>query len=443
MNKIDSNLLPEFQNFLKNSSDANVVYVGDNLILFFLKTMVEFEFIYNNVELPYMKKDFDFDTHMKSIGKVIQKSEIIDILTKGYLVAYYKGVPLVVNGTLSKKGRTANTTMRESSLEGGLVGFVENIMININLIRQNYRHNSLVVKSMVIGKDDNRQLSILYNSEVVEKTVLDSINNVLNGMDVRSIAGIGELQQLLIKGQWLVPRFLASERPDRCIMALSAGKVVILLDGSPMALITPVSFHDFMKTVDEKYMLPIPASFLLLIRYIALIVSLSAPAVYVVCVAYNPEIFRVQLALSIAASRKNVPYASFIEVLFMLIMMEFLVEASLRLPKTVGQAATTVGGIILGQAATQAALVSDIMIILIASVAIANFVIPNILMNSTIRILKYYVLLLSLLVGLIGFLCALLSIVIYFSSINNFKKPYFKPLYQGKDSLRAFVRKGR
>lgn len=443
MNKNDNNLIPEFQSFLNNSSDATSVNIGDSLILFFLKTMVEFKFIYKNIEQPYMNNEFDFDAHIKALGVEIRRSEIEQNLSNGYLIAQYKGKILAINGGLSKKGRVVSPVMRESSLGGSLIGFVENISTNLNLIRQDYRSKSLVVKTTIIGTDDNRQVSILYNSEIVEKEVLDYINNTINGIHVRSITDVGELQQLLIKGQFLFPRFFSTERPDRTIMGLSAGKVIILLDGSPMALITPCSFHDFMKTVDEKNLLPIPAAFLLALRYIALAVSLVAPSIYVVCVAYNPEIFRVQLALSIAASREHVPYASFIEVLFMLLMMEFLVEASLRLPKTVGQAATTVGGIILGQAATQASLVSDIMIILIASVAIANFAIPNVLMNSTIRVLKYYVLLFSVLGGLIGFLCALMSITCYIASIDNLKKPYFKPIYQNSGNFLSFLRKGR
>jgi spore germination protein len=193
-----------------------------------------------------------------------------------------------------------------------------------------------------------------------------------------------------------------------------------------------------MSAVDDHYLLPIPALFLIVLRYTALFISVVLPATYVAFTAYNPEIYRVQLALSIAGSRSSVPYPAFIEVLFMLIMMEFLIEASVRLPKTVGQAAATVGGLILGQAATQAALVSNIMIIIVAAVAISNFVLPITSMGLTVRVAKYFLLFMTIFFGTYGLLIGLFILIDYTFLLESFSQPFFNPI--GVDFKRIFSR---
>lgn len=145
-------------------------------------------------------------------------------------------------------------------------------------------------------------------------------------------------------------------------------------------------------------------------------------------ISYNPETFRVQLALSITESRSGVTYPSYLEVLFMLAMIEFLIEASIRLPKTIGQAATTVGGLILGQAASEVQLVSNILIIIVAATAITNFCMPTTCISIPVRALKYIVLLFGSLAGLYGIFVALMILTVYIFSVYNFNVPYLNPL---------------
>ena len=162
------------------------------------------------------------------------------------------------------------------------------------------------------------------------------------------------------------------------------------------------------------------------LRYISLFITLVLPSLYIAIVSYNPEIFRVQLTLSIAGSRAAVPYPSYIEVIFMLFMIEALTEASLRLPKFIGSTATTVGGLILGQAAQQAGLVSSIMIIITSAVAIANFVIPINAMSFAMRFVKYVLILFASLFGIIGTTVGLFLVIGYLVNMRSFGEPYLK-----------------
>ena len=223
---------------------------------------------------------------------------------------------------------------------------------------------------------------------------------------------------------FLFPTIVITERPDRIAYNLSKGKVIVMMEGTRFALILPSVFYDFMSSMDDLYLPSWIAKFLVLLRYLGLGTALLLPAMYVGITAYNPELFRVQLALSIAGSRMSVPYPAYIEVFFMLIMMELLTEASIRLPKAIGPTATTVGGLILGQAATEAGLVSNIMIIIVSAVAISNFVIPINEMGFAMRVTKYLLLIVSTFTGLIGVIFGLIGIIYYLVSLNSFGRPY-------------------
>lgn len=221
---------------------------------------------------------------------------------------------------------------------------------------------------------------------------------------------------------------LVTARPDRAVRSIAKGRIAVMLNTTPSVLIAPATFHEFMTAIDDYYMFPIPALILIIFRYLGLFITTLLPGIYVAITSYNPEFFRVQLALTITESRTGVSYPSFFEVLFMLVMMEFLVEASTRLPKTIGQAATTVGGLILGQAATQAHLVSDIMIIVVAAVAISNFMIPIQVMGLSIRSIKYIILFMASISGLYGIYIGLFALTIYLFSINSINMPYINPV---------------
>lgn len=403
--------------------------------------MVDLKVQSENLKKVYFDTGINFNEYFKTIAIPVddsaQMQELFIALITGNVLALYNNELWDITGASKKENRGVGEVEREPSFEGGLESFIEEVEININLVMQYYHQPNVIVKNFSVGTSAYTRLSIMYDKELVDKQLLNTITNEINNIDVKLIQSLTQLQKNLFKKQLLIPRLLVTQRPDRTILALSRGKIIIFLDGTPMALILPATFHDFMSTVDDRYLLPIPAAFLISLRYIALVLSLLLPAAYISITSFNPEILRLQLAVSIAASRSGIPYPSFVEVLLMLIMMEFLVEASLRLPKTIGQTATTVGGLILGQAATQAHLVSDIMIIIVATVAISNFIIPVTSMNLSIRVLKYFVFILSCFAGIFGIFLALLCILCYMFSIYSFNTSFMDPI--GNFTFKGFA----
>lgn len=432
----------QLDNFIKSRADCQFSKIHSNLYLCYIKTMVDEQYLMDYIKTPYFNTVIDFNAYFSSIATPIDDDEIIENIligiTKGFVIAIYNNMLWNIHGAIKKEKRSVTETNRELSFEGGMEGFIENIDTNINLITQYYHQPNIAVKNFSVGIVTNNRVALVYDKTLVDTELLNTLSDELNKIKAPVIQSLTELQKYLFNRQILIPRLLATQRPDKSIRALTNGRILILLEGTPIGLIAPAAFHEFIGTVDDVYLLPIPALFLIMLRYFALLLSVTLPAWYVAIVSYNPEILRVQLALSISSSRAGVPYPSFVEVIIMLIMMEFLIEASIRLPKTIGQAATTVGGLILGQAATQAHLVSNIMIIIVATVAISNFLIPVTSMNLTLRVMKYIVLVLSCFTGIMGILLGVMVFSCYLFSMYSFNMPFADPV--GNFSLKKVKR---
>ena len=275
---------------------------------------------------------------------------------------------------------------------------------------------------------------ILHDTKLANRETVKSVNEFLASIEVEMFQSGEQLLDIIKKSnRSLFPVMLVTERPDRVAVNLAAGKIIILVSGSPFAVILPTVMKDFMASMADIYQTYWVGRFLQLLRYIGFVISIILPGLYVAVTSYNPELFRVQLALSIAGSRTGIPYPSFVEVLLMLFMMEMLIEASLRLPKAIGPTATTVGGLILGQAATEAGLVSNIMIIIVSAVAISNFVVPINAFSFSIRVTKYFILALATLFGLVGVVVGFFMFLAYLVKLDSFGQP-FLTLIQSKPS---------
>lgn len=315
----------------------------------------------------------------------------------------------------------------EVIVQGPSDSFNENLDTNLNLVRHRYQSAHLKAEMRIVGKQSQTRIAVMYDETRVDKKVLKELLKRLDNISVDILQGASELDRYFSSNKIRIfPTTIITERPDRAVFNIAEGKVIVLVDTTGYAVVLPAIFNDFFTAMDDKLQLKPVGWFLKGIRYLGLILTITLPSMYVAFASYNSEVWKIQLALLVAGSRATVPYPSYIEVLLMLIMMEFLTEASLRLPKAIGSTATTVGGLILGTAATEAGLVSNIMIILVSVVAISNFVIPLNMMGFTVRVIKYGLILLAALFGLLGIICGCLGLVMYLTSLRSFGKPYFR-----------------
>ncbi|MFW5438191.1 spore germination protein [Paenibacillus apiarius] len=407
-------------------------------IIYFFESLCDTALSRERISEPFAKS-----TSREAFSRVLQSEllceEIREVSTmsvkllKGYAIVFFNDRLWALFAADVKVNQAGEATV-EATIQGPDSGLSEDTQTNINLIRNRYPSSHLIVEECCAGRISQTKVAILYDSTRVNTEVLQDIQKKIKAVEADIVQDVGQLEALITPMKYrLFPVMLITERPDRIALNLAQGKVIVLMQGTPFAIIAPVVFYDFMSAVDDVYHSFWVTRALVILRYLALVITIMLPACYIAVVSYNPEIFRVQLAVSIAGSRATVPYPSFVEVLIMLFIIETLIEASIRLPNNIGQTATTVGGLILGQAAHEAGLVSSIMIIITSAVAIVNFVIPVNAMSFAMRIVKYPLIILAILFGITGIIVGMFCITLYLASITSFGQPYFR-LYRSEYS---------
>ncbi|MBP2000722.1 spore germination protein [Paenibacillus shirakamiensis] len=428
-------LLQQLSQQLSGNADLAQKELGrgaDGVHMLYLKSMSDSSIVSRYVITPFyeMKDILAYESYIENYpGTTVGKDEktLLENVLKGFICLEFENGHIYLFEANKNESSPVSDGQTEVIVQGPSDAFTENLQVNINLIRHRYQSEHLKAELTVVGAKSRTRVAIMYDDVRVDKAILEELRVRLEGIKVDLIQGAGELDKHLSDTKHrLFPTVVVTERPDRAVFNLSEGKILLVVDTTGYVVILPSIFNDYLTAMDDKLQLPISGWFLKTIRYFGLIISTILPAIYVAFTSFNPEVWKVQIALLVAGSRASVPYPSYLEVFIMLVLMEFLTEASLRLPKSIGPTATTVGGLILGTAATEAGLVSNIMIIIVSAVAISNFVIPLNMMMYSIRVMKYFFIIFAAVFGLLGIVLGLVGVVMYLCSLRSFGKPYFK-----------------
>lgn len=316
----------------------------------------------------------------------------------------------------------------EKVIRGSQEGFADSVKVNTALIRKRIRSTKVRVKEVKAGLYSHTNIDLVYMEGLIYPGLLEEIEKRLDSYTIDGILDSGMIEQLA-EDNWYspFPQFQTTQRPDRAAIAVLEGRVVLLCDNSPTALILPTDFNSLLKTSDDYYNRFEIATLERLIRYAAAIMALALPALYLAVTNFHTQILPTSLLMSFAAARQGVPFPAVVEVLLMELSFELLREAGVRLPGAMGNTIGIVGGLIIGQAAVEANLVSPIVVIVVAFTALSSFAIPNEELATSFRILKFYMIALSAWLGLFGFLTASLSILIHLAGLKSFGIPYLMP----------------
>ncbi|MFD1957626.1 spore germination protein [Paenibacillus thailandensis] len=383
------------------------------------------EFIF----VPFAKEIVSFRKELHTIPqyiKVHDPATWTELLLSGFVLIEADGEIYSFYAARIISDLSPVTTV-ENAIQGPQLALNEDVEKSLNLLRTMYPSPEFASEEHTLGYLSKTPVVLAYDQKRVDPVVLRNVRKKLTEIETEMIQAAGEIARELVGGRkHLFPTVLVTERPDRITRALAQGKITLLIKGSRFGLILPATFFDFMHAVEDDYESFWMTRTLLILRYIAVILTVVLPAIYIALASYNPELVRVQLAFSVNGSRAAVPYPSFIEVMLMLFMIEALVEASTRLPRYIGSTATTVGGLILGQAAQQAGLVSSIMIIVTSVVAISNFVVPINPLMTSVRFLKYTLIPLAVFFGISGVTVGFFAILVYMCNLRSFGKPYLR-----------------
>ena len=363
------------------------------------------------------------------VKKITTVAEVCDGVLWGDTILLMEGNDFALQATTKKfPNRGVSKAETEVVVQGPKDAFMEVMAFNIVLTRRRIRDPKLKLKRKKAGKRTKTDIALMYMEDLVRPEILRRVEQQLDGMDVDSLLDSGGLEQLLEHRQYSpFPQLQMTERPDKTASALLEGRVVLLADNTPYAVLLPATLNTFFQAAEDYYERWEIMSFIRCIRFAAAFLAVALPGLYIAFSVYHPQLLPTALALKIASTRANIPFSVIGEVLIMELAFELLREAGIRLPSPVSSTIGIVGGIIIGSAAVEAGIVSPVVVIVSALTGICTFVIPNVSIVSALRISKYLVILSAAVFGLFGVWAALLLLLGHLAGLTSYGIPYLYP----------------
>jgi spore germination protein KA len=410
--------------------------------LAFIDGLVKHDFIMDNVLKPLLVYSRESDmTRIDSLEEVNSSvllasdtklvedaAQALDSVLRGEALLLIDGMPGGI--LISARGwerRAISEPQTETVVFGPREGFTETLRVNTALLRRRVCTNDLRIEVTNIGARSHTAVAVAYMGGVADPAIVDEVKRRLESVNVDIIVNSGQLIEYIeSEPASLFETVSYTEKPDVVASKLMEGRVGILVDGSPFALVVPMLFVECFQTSEDYSVRTFYATFLRMLRLLAFFISLAAPAIYVALVSRHQELIPNLLLFTMAASAEGLPFPSIVETALMLVIFEVLKEAGIRLPRPVGQAISIVGALVMGQAAIQAGLVGAPVVIIVAMTAVASFAVP--MLANSVTLLRWFLLALAGLLGGYGITLGLMMIFVHLSSLKSFGVLYMNPI---------------
>lgn len=367
--------------------------------------------------------------------------ELIDHVMTGETGILVDGATAaVVVETKGWEHRTVAEPSTERVIRGPREGFTETLRVNTALIRRRIRDPKLRIDMLRLGEVSKTDVGIAYMEGIINPRLVEEIKRRIENAKIDIVPDSGVIEEVLEDDPWSpFPQVHYSERPDTVVSALAEGRAVILVDGTPMALVVPSTLPAFFQSPEDYYERSMYGTLLRTLRLVAAAVSALIPALYIAITTFHQEMIPTSLAIAIAASREPVPFPAFVEALIMELALELVREAGIRLPGAVGQTVGIVGALLLGEAAVSAKIISPIMVIVVAVTALSSFSVAHYPMGLALRMLRFALMILGATLGLYGVTAGVVAIVLHLSALTSLGVPYTEPLFRPKQVVRDVV----
>ncbi|MFJ7405911.1 MULTISPECIES: spore germination protein [unclassified Lysinibacillus] len=450
MDKVEL-MMKSLQKAFNHSSDFTVRQVdwreGTSAILCFYSSLVDAKEVQRVLDTIYARLDtnkpFWSETLITTLELFSLPLAIEHICNGETLIVIPETGDMLSLTVVNQVQRSPDEPNNEHVLRGSHEGLVEGLETNLALLRKRIQNPALVVKSFSIGKETNTKAYYLYIDGVIKPETLDEIEKRIDAINIEYFYSVGQLSDELEDSVWSpFPQLLNTERPDRVVANLVEGKVVLLTNISPTALIAPVTFFSFYQSPDDYNGRVLVGTFYRIVRLMSFLAAVFLPAFYIAIISFHFEVLPLELSNQVKHDVNEIPYRPLIEALILEIIMELIRESSIRLPQSVGQTIGIVGGLVIGDAIVSAGLVSNLMVIVVALTAISSYVVPSVELNTSIRMLRFPFMLLASLFGFFGIVIGVVVLLIHLINLSSLKQPYFAPIvpFQPKEIYKVFVR---
>ncbi|UOY92865.1 spore germination protein [Ectobacillus sp. JY-23] len=420
--------------------------------IFFMKGAINEQALHEDVLANIMKLSVQHLTNeeLKSnipISRIQESHQITEIcsnLMDGWIFIHIQDEQDGLLFNLSQpQYRPLFQSMNEANVLGPKLEFTESLETNTQVLRQLIKDENLVMESYTLGRRAPKEIRIIYMKGIADEENVKTFRERIQRIDIDDILDSSVLIQLIEENVYsLFPQFIMTEQPQRFAYSVLGGRIGVLVNGSPMAVLGPVTFFSFFESTEDLYFRWNVSTFFRLLRFVAVFISMAFTPVYVAALTYHYEVIPSALLVSLGQSRANVPFPPVMEALILEGAIELLREAGARLPTKVGQTIGIVGGIVIGQAAVQAGLTSNILIIAVALSALASFTSPNYVMGTVIRVIRFPLIILAGIAGGIGLTFGLTFLLIHLLKVTSLNRPYLAPIYpwRFRDMTKSIIR---
>ncbi len=354
----------------------------------------------------------------------------IDAVAFGHCLIFVDGCACALVADVKDwGGRSVGQPVLEASLSGPQEAFNEILMTDLGLIRKILKDPNLIAEKVAVGTESKTPCAILYINGITNKNLVAEVRRRLIGIDVSYIFSTGDIEMLIEEKTFFpMTHTLKTERPDRAAAMLSEGKVVVIVHGSPFVLVLPTTATDLLEASEDNYVRVSEANFMRLIRLAGILLSLFLPGLFVAVLLYHHELLPTDLLLAIEASREPVPFPLVAELILMLLAFELIKEASIRVPSPVGSTLGIIGGLILGQAAVDANIVSPLLIIVVSIAGLGAFATPSVSLSRSLSLMQFIYIILGSISGLLGIVCGVFISISILAASETFGVPFLSPL---------------
>ena len=428
------NVFKYINNTFKDTPDLvkrKIKYSFSSVHIYYIETICSSEqvnnFILKNLTNPNSHRKFK-DILAGPNFKEINLNKLEFYLYNGFTVLVYRNKIYAVE-TKASLDRSVTSPLVEQDLYGAKDALLENYQKNIGLIKRRLKSSHLKTKEYKLGRFTQTSTGVLYIDNITDMSLVKRIDALLNKIDTDSVIDVGELKQFLTmdKGNVFPPTKL-TERPDVIVKALLDGKLVIVMDTSPFAIILPAVLADFINPISDKYLYQRNANNLKILRMICFFLTIFTQAFYIAIITYNQETIPALLLTNFITQNEGIPFPATIETFFMIFICEMLRESDIRFPSNFSSSISILGALILGDAAVSANIVSPIMIIITSLTFISSMIFSNVELSGAIRIWRFIAMIIASFYGLYGVALAFIFFIVSLSSYSSFGLPYTFPV---------------
>lgn len=380
----------------------------------------------------------EINNYLPSISFIqINEDKIFEYLFNGFSILIFKK-NIYAFETKEELNRSISEPTSEPTIKGPKDSFNENYNTNIGLIRKRIKSENLFINELTLGTISKTKIAIMYMNNIVDNDLLNDVISKVKGIKTDKILDTYYIKELIKnENKTIIPTIKSSEKPDTIAKCLTEGKICILSENSSSALIIPTFFIDYFYNSEDNYQKKVYVYFVKLIRILALIITIFAPSFYLSLITYDQGILPTDLLINFSLQRSGVPFPAIIEAFILMITFEILYEADALTPKSRGTSLSILGALVLGDAAVSAGIVSPIMVIVVAITAISGVFFAYQDFQSSIRLYRYSLMILSCFFGMIGIIFGFLFILTKLCSIKSFNKPFIISFdtYKSKNQL--------